>query len=669
MFELKRICIILLSSIFILTALYTVCYATTDDDKKYIDNIVDKIKEENAKIDEDSVDLIYEPDMNTAIDIIIKDNPNAYMYMKTLDYTKKYLKNIINDENINISLTPGAEGINDSEGTILYYGYMEYTLSKGNYSYNGKIGYKFQGKIIINNNSGDQIREVKTIVSNIKKIDIDRLEIKYDDFYENIGITYSLLIDGQKAVDCGFIIMDNEGIQYSNSFLIEGGIENDRCMNDIVSKIKDENVTVWDTPVDFMYTLSEEDIIEVIFNPEVGGINDISDKMYEKLRKCLKDKIKDESVEIYLNYGSYYDTRNTFCGGYNEYKISRLGYTYTGKIGFCFQCKITVDNLENQYIEAKEKVSNVIGVDIDRLEIQYKEQDESIGLIYTLNIDGNEAMRIQPGYSIVDNKNKQKEYLENENYKYLIEEDGNITIIKYIGNDEKVSVPEQIGSINVTKIGSEAFKDCTNIEEIILSKNIQSIGKYAFYGCNALNTIICLSQNDIKIAGDLTFENCSNLWNLYCYSRTSLYRYYKYSNKIPSVHKIEDYIYTVTFKDYNGTILKEEEVITIIGNIATAPDVPIRVGYIFIGWDKKFVNVKSNLTVTAKYRKIGDADGDGEITSFDAYETLEYSILGEDITNSKLVNLDIDMDGLITAFDAYKMLEYSVGIIDTNFWN
>lgn len=61
-----------------------------------------------------------------------------------------------------------------------------------------------------------------------------------------------------------------------------------------------------------------------------------------------------------------------------------------------------------------------------------------------------------------------------------------------------------------------------------------------------------------------------------------------------------NYIYhTVTFKDWDGTVLKEESVKE--GEDATPPDDPEREGYIFDGWDGDYTEVEDDRTVTAQY--------------------------------------------------------------------
>ena len=60
--------------------------------------------------------------------------------------------------------------------------------------------------------------------------------------------------------------------------------------------------------------------------------------------------------------------------------------------------------------------------------------------------------------------------------------------------------------------------------------------------------------------------------------------------------------YTVTFVNYDGTVIKTEKVAK--GKSATAPEMEERVGYKFLGWSKEFDNVEEDLTVMAEYEEI-----------------------------------------------------------------
>ena len=75
-----------------------------------------------------------------------------------------------------------------------------------------------------------------------------------------------------------------------------------------------------------------------------------------------------------------------------------------------------------------------------------------------------------------------------------------------------------------------------------------------------------------------------------------------FSNLVYTVtYEVPKPTYTVTFVDWNGTVLKTETVEE--GASATAPSNPTRDGYTFVGCNKGFTNITSNLEVTAQYEE------------------------------------------------------------------
>ncbi|MDF2505461.1 GH32 C-terminal domain-containing protein [Clostridium sp.] len=70
--------------------------------------------------------------------------------------------------------------------------------------------------------------------------------------------------------------------------------------------------------------------------------------------------------------------------------------------------------------------------------------------------------------------------------------------------------------------------------------------------------------------------------------------------KVLKEKKDEKATYKVTFKDYNGTVISEQEVTE--GKSVKAPKKPTREGYTFIGWDKTFNHVTGDTVVTATYK-------------------------------------------------------------------
>ncbi|MFR3145008.1 hypothetical protein DW091_19370 [Eubacterium sp. AM05-23] len=67
------------------------------------------------------------------------------------------------------------------------------------------------------------------------------------------------------------------------------------------------------------------------------------------------------------------------------------------------------------------------------------------------------------------------------------------------------------------------------------------------------------------------------------------------------------------------------------------------------------------LNTEASPEILGDVDGDGQITSYDALLALQYSVGKNVIPEERVSNADMDHDGQITSYDALIILQRSVG--------
>lgn len=101
-------------------------------------------------------------------------------------------------------------------------------------------------------------------------------------------------------------------------------------------------------------------------------------------------------------------------------------------------------------------------------------------------------------------------------------------------------------------------------------------------------------------------------------------------------------MYTVTFIDYDGTVLKEEKVE--LNSSASAPNILTREGYDFVGWDKTFNNVTEDITVVALYEKNNKPK-----FVVNSVETNSGSIV--EVTISVINNPDISSIALNVTFD------------------
>lgn len=117
--------------------------------------------------------------------------------------------------------------------------------------------------------------------------------------------------------------------------------------------------------------------------------------------------------------------------------------------------------------------------------------------------------------------------------------------------------------------------------------------------------------------------------------------------------------HTVTFIDgFDGSIISTVTVIH--GGMAEAPEAPEHEGYVFIGWDGVFDCVTSDISVTAGYRRIGDIDGDGELTITDVTLIMRYALSIQQGLDP--IAMDVDGDGERNMNDAITLLRIVLSI-------
>lgn len=99
--------------------------------------------------------------------------------------------------------------------------------------------------------------------------------------------------------------------------------------------------------------------------------------------------------------------------------------------------------------------------------------------------------------------------LENENYRYTIDETNKtVTIEAYTGEEKEVTVPAQIDGYPVTILDGAFYKD-TDVQKVILPNTIKEITGWTFYYCTNLKEVV-LSEN-LTIITQQVFSGCSKL--------------------------------------------------------------------------------------------------------------------------------------------------------------
>ena len=278
--------------------------------------------------------------------------------------------------------------------------------------------------------------------------------------------------------------------------------------------------------------------------------------------------------------------------------------------------------------------------------------------------------------------------------KFTFEADGNGTGYVLTGCAKDVSgaveIPETFNGLPVTAIGTDAFRDCTeitsvvvpdsvvsvggsafrnctkltdidlsdnitsipgamcfgckNLESVVIPEGVVSIGGFAFSGCTALKEAV-VPQSALNIGGN-TFTDCNSLI-IYC-NKNSEADKYALTNNLAVVTCIEntrvDIITRIIYTDVHGGSI--ENIITSSGNVSCVSNSSC-------AGTGAVIEVKKDSTAYSQYTLVvfGDTNGDSVCDVLDCFSVERASDSHEELSGVYLEAGDINSDGIIDSTD------------------
>lgn len=150
----------------------------------------------------------------------------------------------------------------------------------------------------------------------------------------------------------------------------------------------------------------------------------------------------------------------------------------------------------------KDTVRENFQSEIDQLKEKLSKQSELLQSMIELSKNG----------SASENENQPTQSVQSADFEYE-NENGTLTITKYIGKATDVTVPDEIDGLPVKRIGKYAFAD-TRVKSVSLPSSCTEIDWFAFYGCFALTSVTV--PESVASIGYGAFDSCSKALTLYC---------------------------------------------------------------------------------------------------------------------------------------------------------
>ena len=141
------------------------------------------------------------------------------------------------------------------------------------------------------------------------------------------------------------------------------------------------------------------------------------------------------------------------------------------------------------------------------------------------------------------------EILTENQWKYIVQEDGSAAIAGYDGGETDIAIPSGIGGHPVTSIADSAFYNNKTLTSAVIPEGVTSIGASAFSWCRALTEV--LIPGTVTAIGDAAFSWCTSLGDITipdsvtsvgvsCFERCTAIKDVKLSR---SLTKIEDSLF------------------------------------------------------------------------------------------------------------------------------
>lgn len=98
--------------------------------------------------------------------------------------------------------------------------------------------------------------------------------------------------------------------------------------------------------------------------------------------------------------------------------------------------------------------------------------------------------------------------------------EGKIKILRYLGDDTEIVIPDKIQDLPVAELGKKAFYGRRELKRVAMPMHLESIGKSCFEGCTALETV--QFPGKLKAIKKRAFYGCEALRNLIYYPESTV---------------------------------------------------------------------------------------------------------------------------------------------------